>query len=269
VRATSPEGAILEPAHGHGRGAQAAHRILRASGLSLSRGRRQLLNQISFALEPGQWIALTGANGSGKSSLLRALAGLLSWDGEPHLSLGEQRLERLSHPPWLRLVFQGHAPGWNDALSVRENLRWQCALDAGKQGTAPTREAIEKAMNECGIRPQGDLPFRLLSAGQKRRVSVARLRISLWDDPPAGGVLLWLLDEPSTALDDEGQKLLGASLGELCKGSGMAIVATHGPIPGAPAAVPLHLGPSSLTRPHAAGGKTGDRDRGEPQDSKC
>lgn len=225
--------------------------MLRASALSLSRGRRRLVHCAGFELHPGRWIALTGPNGSGKSSLLRALAGLLSWDEVPHLVLGDQRLERLSSPPQLRLIFQGHAAGWKDALSVRENLWWQSRMDTEQGGPAVTREAINLAIATTGISAQAESPFGLLSAGQRRRVSLARLRISLDAVPSSASILLWLLDEPTTALDEQGQRLMGGLLSDLCQRGGMAIVATHGAIPGAPPALSFGLGPDPVAAPQA------------------
>jgi heme exporter protein A len=225
--------------------------VLRASALSLSRGRRRLVHRAAFELHPGTWIALTGPNGSGKSSLLRALAGLLSWDEVPHLALGDEHLERLSAPPHLRLIFQGHAAGWKDALSVRENLWWQARMDAEQSGPAAIHAAVNFAMATTGVSAQAESPFGLLSAGQRRRVSLARLRCSLHAVQPHAGILLWLLDEPTTALDDQGQALMGALLADLCQRGGMAIVATHGAISGAPPALSLRLGPDSVASPQS------------------
>jgi len=212
---------------------------LKASRIFLSRGRRRLINNLSFRIEPGQWLALHGPNGSGKSTLLRALCGLRSFDQEPELSFNGQAIDSLARCSGIRLIFQGHAQGWKDGLSAFENLRWQLSLD--QYGTAPTGDqALEAALERCGIGQQRHLHFAVLSAGQRRRLAMSRLVLSLQG---AGHQqrLCWLLDEPSTALDDQGQALMGSLLTQLLHQGGFAIIATHGAIPNAPTAAVLQL----------------------------
>lgn len=220
---------------------------LTAAHIFLSRGRRQLLSDLAFTLEPGQWLALLGPNGSGKSTLLRALCGLHSFDQAPELHFAGQAIKSLAHCPDLRLIFQGHAPGWKDGLSTLENLRWQSRLDQCGESTLGDR-ALEEALDHCGIAPQRHLPFAVLSAGQRRRLAMSRLCLSLWAHPVPNRMdrrrrkLCWLLDEPGTALDDQGQALMGRLLEQLLEQGGFAIVATHGTIPASPKAALLQLG---------------------------
>ena len=232
----------------------AAHREgLVAASITLSRGRRQLLNALSFSLAPGQWLALLGPNGSGKSSLLRALCGLNSFDHPPALRFAGQAIDHLAACRDLSLVFQGHAAGWKEGLSAMENLRWQFMLDRyrttdeDQSHEAVVDDALIEALQACGLRQQRDLLFAVLSAGQRRRLAMSRLWLSLRDAEPSGRRqanprrLVWLLDEPTTALDDQGQALMGHLLQRLIDQGGMAIVATHGDIPGAPPAASLQL----------------------------
>jgi heme exporter protein A len=119
-------------------------------------------------------------------------------------------------------------------------LRWQLSLD--QYGAAPIGDqALESALERCGIGQQRHLPFAVLSAGQRRRLAMSRLVLSLQG---AGHQqrLCWLLDEPSTALDDQGQALMGSLLGQLLNQRGFAIIATHGAIPHAPPALTCDLG---------------------------
>lgn len=216
------------------------------AGISLSRGRRRLMHDVSFSLESGQWLALTGPNGSGKSSLLRALCGLSSFDVQPALRYAGQPIENLAGCSKLRLLFQGHASGWKDGLTTLENLRWQAGLD--QQGARPIDDHdLVAALDACGIATQRELPFAVLSAGQRRRLSMSRLWLGLraqaaGDEGDANArKSCWLLDEPTTALDDEGQTLMGRLLSQLLDQGGFALVATHGAIPQTPPAKLLRL----------------------------
>lgn len=223
-----------------------------------------MLHELSFSLEPGQWLALHGPNGSGKSTLLRALCGLSSFDQEPVLSFAGQSISSLAHCPDLCLLFQGHAAGCKDGLSALENLRWQANLDGygadpQRNGAVPQRYGADPqrhrppdhvlidALNACGLAQQRDLHFALLSAGQRRRLALSRLFLSLqYAAPPSSDAawparLCWVLDEPSTALDDQGQALVGELLKQLINLGGLAIVATHSDIAGAPPARILRL----------------------------
>lgn len=185
-----------------------------ARGLACRRGDRLVFADLDFALGAGSLLRLAGPNGSGKSSLLRLVAGLLppaagtlEWAGEP---AGSSEGFRQA------LRFLGHQDAVKPVLSVRENLR----AAAGLLGIA--RPALADALERLGLVELADLPVRFLSAGQRRRVALARLAL--------GPAALWLLDEPTTNLDSAGTAAFMALLGEHRRAGGMALVATHEPL---------------------------------------
>jgi len=197
------------------------------SSLQCRRGGRVVFDGLDFTLEAGGLLLLTGRNGAGKSSLLRLMAGLLppasgtlSWDGEPVAEDAE------AHRARLRYV--GHLDALKPALTAAENLSFW----AGLSGTAQDGVALA-ALDAIGLKALADLPARFLSAGQKRRVNLARLALA-----PAG---LWLLDEPATALDAETTERLRALIARHRDGGGMAVISTHGDL-GLPGARTLDLG---------------------------
>jgi len=209
--------------------------MLEARDLACLRGERVVFAGLSFALVPGGALLLTGANGAGKSSLLRLLAGLLApvegrllWGGRDALA------DRAEHATRLRYV--GHGDALKPALTARENLAFHARLWGGEVG--PALEAL-------GLAPLADLPARVLSAGQRRRLGLARLALGL---PPAGPppdarlapAPLWLLDEPTTGLDAASVERLGALLARHRAAGGMVVAATHLPLP-MPGAAELRL----------------------------
>ena len=156
---------------------------------------------------------IRGTNGSGKTSLLRLLAGLMQptagailLQGKP---LAEQRGLLARNLLWI-----GHAAGIKGLLSAEENLAWLCALHR-----PASREAIWQALAAVGLRGFEDVPCHTLSAGQQRRVALARLYL---DAPP-----LWILDEPFTALDKQGVAQLEAHLAQHCERGGLVVLTTH------------------------------------------
>jgi heme exporter protein A len=187
--------------------------MLEARNLACLRGEHMVFSGIGFALAPGEALLLTGANGAGKSSLLRLLCGLLApldgallWAGEDALA------DRAAHARRLRYV--GHGDALKPALTVRENLAFFARLWGGD---------VAAALAAMGIAPLADLPGRVLSAGQRRRLGLARLALA--------PVPLWLLDEPSTGLDAASVERLGVVLARHRAAGGIVVAATHLPLP--------------------------------------
>lgn len=188
--------------------------MIRLSGQNVRcmRGGRELFAGVGFAVDGGTALAITGANGAGKTSLLRMIAGLLT--------LGGGALELAGGDPELTLPEQAHYLGHRDAmkpsLSVRENLGfWRDFLGGD---VADVTESIAAV----GLSHAIDLPAVVLSAGQRRRLSVARLL--------AVRRPVWLLDEPLSALDAAGQALMAALMADHLSGGGVIVAATHGPL---------------------------------------
>ena len=181
-----------------------------ASDLACQRGGRPVFSGLGFSLVSGQALLLTGANGSGKSSLLRLLAGLLrpgsgtlTWDGEPALE------DPLRHAQ--RLHYLGHLDAVKASLTVAENLGFWAELQGGRHA--------EEALRHFGLDGLAGEPARLLSAGQRRRLALARLIAAPRE--------LWLLDEPAVGLDRESRERLGNALADHLSAGGMAAIATH------------------------------------------
>lgn len=195
---------------------------LQGRGLTCSRGPATLFRDVCFDIAPGEWLAVRGPNGSGKTTLLRCVAGLtrmdageLQWDGEP------MREARGAFNA--ALLYAGHLPGIKDDMSAEENLQTALAL----RGVSAPREAVRAALADVGLEKRRRLPARRLSAGQRRRIGLARLIL----DP----ALFWALDEPLTALDDAGQRLFEHLLERHLAAGGLALVATHQDLAPAPA----------------------------------
>ena len=177
-----------------------------------------LFEQVSFRLEAGQWLKVSGANGSGKTSLLRLICGLLPaqaghllWRGQAVQDQGD-RLGR-------ERLFLGHAPAVKDDLSALENLLAACAL-AGDRVDAD--QAME-ALHQAGLRGHEHRPLRRLSQGQRRRCALARL-------PLARQRPLWVLDEPFNALDAPACDWLSRQVCAHIEAGGMAILTSHQPV---------------------------------------
>ena len=187
--------------------------MLDAADLRCERGGRVLFDRLSFRLEAGELLRVSGANGSGKTSLLRVLCGLLTpsrgsvrWKGEPIAGLREEYAREL--------VYLGHAPAVKGDLTAEENLSIACTL----AGVAVSSDAVKGALAQFAL--PDDVAVRRLSQGQRRRAALARLALS-------GAMPLWLLDEPFAALDAEGIKRLGALLSSHAKRGGAIVFTTH------------------------------------------
>jgi heme exporter protein A len=178
------------------------------------RGDRRLFSGLDFSLSSGTFVQLTGPNGSGKTSLLRILCGLLepaegqvSWQGANIRSLGEDY--------FAAVTYLGHRPGVKDELSALENLRIANALN----GVEVSQEDALAALQRMGLAGREALPARFLSEGQRRRVALARLLVCK--------TRLWLLDEVMTSLDKGAVGLVRSLIEEHLNRDGIAIVATH------------------------------------------
>jgi heme exporter protein A len=195
--------------------------LLEARALSLSRGPKLLFADLSFAVAAGQALILRGPNGVGKTSLLRVLAGLTSVDGG-QIAIDDKVAGALSAAARSAVLYSGHANSLKDDFTALENLSDQLALDAN---TVPAVEQLN-ALTHVGLLEQRDVLARRLSQGQKRRVGLARLAASTGSDQKP----IWLLDEPTNALDSNGTALfLQIVNGHLADG-GVAVIATHLPM---------------------------------------
>lgn len=187
------------------------HAGLVCKGLSDRRGFRVLFHELNCEVAPGELLEVTGSNGAGKSTLLHCLTGLrrpeqgvVSWNGQP-----------VREGPRFRedLRYIGHRVGVKLSLTVRENVRLGASL-AGADAVEFDSTLQHFALSACV-----DVPCARLSAGQRRRVALARLAIS-----PGR---LWILDEPYSALDSAGQKLVSDLLKSFCAEGGTVVMTTH------------------------------------------
>jgi heme exporter protein A len=187
--------------------------------LACRRGERRVFTGLSFRLPPGGALVLTGANGSGKTSLLRLLAGLIS-PAAGRLAWGASPVEHDPASHRARLHYVGHQDGVKPGLTPRETLAFWAALRSFDRRGAV--RAIEKALAVFALVPVADWPCRWLSAGQRRRLALARLCAT---EAP-----LWLLDEPISALDQENQARLEEAIATHRAAGGLVVMATHIPI---------------------------------------
>ncbi len=188
--------------------------MLEVVSLECQRGDRRLFTDLSFSLEKGELLHLHGHNGSGKTTLMRTVCGLIQptqgevrWDGTDIRELREEFSRDL--------VYVGHKNGIKDDLTGLENLRISCALD----GVPISEEQAWEALERIGLQGHEDLPTRVLSQGQKRRVSLARLLVNR--------SRIWVLDEPFTALDKAAVGMLQSVIREHVQAEGMVILTTH------------------------------------------
>lgn len=189
---------------------------LTAENLTCQRGERLLFEGLSFALDAGRLMTLVGPNGTGKSSLLRIIAGLLRAD-EGTVSFSADGKSTADVQPYLHYL--AHRDALKDALSVEENLAFWRGYFGG-------RGDIHKALEAVGIGRLAPLPAGVLSAGQRRRLALARLLVVRRP--------VWLLDEPTAALDKASEANFGQLLDDHLAAGGMAVAATHMPLPRPP-----------------------------------
>lgn len=185
---------------------------LSGHGLTVVRGDRCLFEDVDFALRGGELLIVEGPNGSGKTTMLRAIAGLIDPD-EGTVSWNATDIKRIRQAFHGNLVWMAHRPGFKGDLTLIENLRFEAGL------RSMTMSAAERHLVRLGVATVTGIPFRALSAGQQRRVALARLVLA--------DARLWLMDEPFTNLDAAGQGLVIDVLREHLRGGGMCVMATH------------------------------------------
>ena len=191
--------------------------MLKAEGLAAFRGERLVFRDLDFAAAAGGALVLAGPNGSGKSTLLRLLAGLgraaagrLLWDGRDALA------DLATHAK--RVAFVGHQDAVKPGLTVAENLAFCAALASAGSGAT-----VAEALAALALTDLADLPARMLSAGQTRRLALSRLALT--------AAPLWLLDEPTLGLDTAAIARFGSLLHGHRERGGIVIAATHVPLP--------------------------------------
>jgi heme exporter protein A len=195
---------------------------LAGRGVRCVRGGREVFSGLDFAASSGEALAVTGPNGSGKTSLLRLVAGLLTIaDGAIDLEGGERELTLPEQAHYL-----GHRDALKPALSVAENLAFWRDFLGGETCDAKTSDAktcdVRTSLAAVGLDHAAHLPAAYLSAGQRRRLAIARLL--------AVRRQVWLLDEPASALDAAGQTMFAGLMSDHLARGGLIIAATHTPL---------------------------------------
>ena len=193
-----------------------AEKMLETKDLFCERDDRVLFQHLDFSISAGQVIQVQGSNGSGKTTLLRILCGLnrdfegqINWQGQP---ISNVRAEFRDN-----VFYLGHAPAINKTLNPMENLRWFCA----SRGIGETSN-IQNALSAFGLQGYEEIPCYMMSAGQQRRVSLARTQLV--------SAKMWILDEPFTALDKKGVRELETMLADFVRGGGALMLTTHHPL---------------------------------------
>lgn len=191
--------------------------MLEISNLACTRGDHLLFSGLSFSLSAGQLLQVQGANGSGKTSLLRTLCGFMMPTSGEILWRG-QNIRELGEDYYAEMIYLGHLNAIKDELNALENLR----ISAGLAGCEVDDKQFIVALRHMGLRGRETLPVKVLSQGQRRRVALARLLISK--------AKLWILDEPLTALDVGAIGLMQELIAGHLANNGMVIYTTHQPL---------------------------------------
>ncbi|WP_018983533.1 cytochrome c biogenesis heme-transporting ATPase CcmA [Salinimonas chungwhensis] len=188
-----------------------------ATELSCTKRDRVLFESLSVTLKPGHWLHVRGPNGAGKTSLLRILAGL----SQPDSGQVQWNNHSLDNRYAAALVYHSHKPGLSSSINALDNLKFWCA----QHNITVSDDTIFDILAHLALVGMEDVPVRLLSAGQQRRVALARL----WLKPAS----VWILDEPFTALDTFGIKIIEARCQWFVKQGGAIIMTSHQPLNGA------------------------------------
>jgi heme exporter protein A len=191
--------------------------MLEVRNLACSRGDHRLFSELSFSLNSGQIMQVQGANGSGKTSLLRSLCGFLMPDEGEIVWRGEN-IRDLDEEYYAQMMYLGHLNAIKDELSALENLQ----ISAGLSGVKLEVKEAKEALRRMGLRGKEMLPTKVLSQGQRRRVALARMLVN--------DAKLWILDEPLAALDVGAVVLIQELISEHLRREGMVIFTTHQPL---------------------------------------
>lgn len=193
--------------------------MLEAEALGCVRGDRPLFRNVAFRLEAGRALHVAGSNGAGKTSLLRMLCGL-SAPSEGEILWNRQKIRSLREEYFRELIYIGHASAVKDDLTAVENLVTAVTVS----GLDVAEEDARGALERIGLATREDLPAKVLSQGQRRRVVLARLLLGLRTP-------LWVLDEPFTALDRRAVGELQQTMENHLQAGGMLIYTTHQEVP--------------------------------------
>ena len=189
------------------------HSLLAVENLSCERSEITLFSNLSFALAKGESMRIEGPNGSGKTTLLRTVAGIHKpVAGHVRWNLSEPTVNQSADKP--KIAYIGHASGLRGELTAIENLQFYARINRISSGLSPM-----ECLESLGVAHCSALPCMRLSAGQKQRVALARLRLNQYD--------LWLLDEPATSLDDQGIELLQKFASNHAESGGTTVYCSH------------------------------------------